>query len=214
MQQHVKAWTCVGGSLITAPAPDSTAPTVKRVAPDSVSSVATAPSSAVAQSDAVPESVSAALPADEFCAYGLDECTRKISSYISETQYIAAYGGEEGVIGRFYFTIRTNLNGRQPIWTSSWTLTYGPTLDFYDASLQCIQNGNIFGCGSFTVGSGTFTDSNNISRVVRGSKLVQNGTYSAGVESEFGAGGYDYYFNQPPAYSATFTCKSTTSCRF
>lgn len=143
-------------------------------------------------------------------------CTRKISSYISETKGNLVYGNQTGSLGSFDVIMRTNLNGRQARWTGTFIRDTGGTVAFSSAHFACTQAWTFDKtCGNHNLdnGDGAFTLSNSyVGPLVYGNKLVESDEYFGETKANFRASSINFVTS--PLRSAQFKCYGSDNCYF
>jgi len=149
---------------------------------------------------------------DTWCENG-DVCSRKISTFISETKGNGAYGNASGRIGRFDVILKTNLNGRSPRWAISFIHDEGPSLNLDNPQVQCFEDVVFFpdsDCGLYPsdrnprIGPGARRWD---SQLLNGVPLKDENDYSAEVYARFTPDGHPPQ-TIAPLRSANFNCPS------
>lgn len=217
LERGATLWTCVGGTLTYLPAArlDSAGERVESSTPKEGSEWTTEviatdrrPSTLLGGTGVMPLGNGDAW--DTWCEAG-SICSRKITSYISETKGNGAYGNQNGAIGAFDLILRTNLNGGQPQYTVGINHDSGPLLRVY-ATVNCVWDKLFDGtCGHFPI-SEVYVG-NYRSPVIYGNRVPSSGTYFSTLTGTFTPDGYGN-MRFATLQTEKFRCSTASNCTF
>lgn len=207
VQRNLDAWVCLGQTLTY-----TDGGKVKR---ESLPAAASDAPLAISPMAITPEPTNY----DTYCDYGRDTCTGYASRYISWTKGNALYGNSNGAIGSFDVVLRTNLNGRQPRYTTRFFHDSGPGLSFSGTIINCREDntgpdsncgnfGAFSGSSSYTLGTGNFASS-----TIYGNRLNDSNDYFSTIAGYFTPTGYPR-FTMSELRSGQMNCFGSDNCYF
>lgn len=133
---------------------------------------------------------------DTWCENGAS-CKRKINDYIYEVKRNAVYGSGSKTIGQYDLVVRTYLNGRQAQWTVTRVWDSGPSLNFTDSKLTCLEKRGALSpniCGTHKLSSVTINSGvPRTQKKIYGNYLKNSNNYYGMFRTKFTPRGYSQY---------------------
>ncbi|GAB3901847.1 hypothetical protein GCM10029964_091260 [Kibdelosporangium lantanae] len=143
------------------------------------------------------------------------------NKYIEETKGNGTWGDQSGVRGSFDIIIRTNLNGRQPRWTSALIWDSGEAVWVGGATIECWEEISLWpdnSCGYFEYPETRAISPGNArldSGLIYGNYLVNSNDYYSSFVGYFNPDSDpDFEISIPPLESTYYNCPRNDICMF